>query len=124
MLTVTEKATGYIREALSRREDDSPEAVRISYASEAGYHLTLDNRKEGDHIFEQEGDSYLLVDPQVSEALESATLDLQDSPQGANLMLTGAPQPEGEEGETPPGAEAEAASGSPPEPEAKTEDDA
>jgi Fe-S cluster assembly iron-binding protein IscA len=98
MLTVTDKATAYLREALTRKKEGTPEALRVVYTEE-GYELTLDDPKEGDHIFEQEGQNYLLVDTEVGEALgEEATLDLQQTPHGTSLTLLGAlsPQPEAE----------------------------
>ena len=94
MLTVTGKATAYLRESLTRKKEGAPEAVRIVY-NEDGYQLTLDDPKEGDHIFEQEGQNYLLVDTEVGEALgEEATLDLQQTPHGTSLTLLGARSPE------------------------------
>ena len=96
MLTVTDKATAYLRAALTRKKEGTPEALRVVY-TEDGYELTLDNTKEGDHIFEQEGQNYLLVDPEVGEGLgEEATLDLQQTPHGTSLTLLGALSPEPE----------------------------
>ncbi len=107
MLTVTDKAAAYLREALTRKKEGAPEALRVVYTEE-GYELTLDDPKEGDHIFEQEGHNYLLVDTEVGEALgEEATLDLQETPRGASLTLLGAHSPEPEP-EPEPQAEAEA----------------
>ena len=97
MLTVTDMAAQYLRETLTRKEEDAPAALRIVY-SEDGYQLTLDDPKEGDQVFEHEGESYLLVDSGVGEALSDATLDVQESPQGTRLTLaTGStPQPQSE----------------------------
>jgi len=126
MLTVTDKATAYLREALTRKKEGTPEALRVVYTEE-GYQLTLDDPKEGDHIFEQEGQNYLLVDTEVGEGLgEEATLDVQETPHGTSLTLLGAlspePEPEAEpkaktkaKAKTKPKAEAE------PEPETETE---
>ena len=96
MLTVTDKATAYLREALTRKKEGTPEALRVVYTEE-GYELTLDDPKEGDHIFEQEGQNYLLIDSEVDEGLgEEATLDLQQTPHGTSLTLLGALSPEPE----------------------------
>ncbi len=106
MLTVTDKAAAYLREALTRKKEGTPEALRVVYPEE-GYQLTLDDPKEGDHIFEQEGHNYLLVDTEVGEALgEEAPLDLQETPHGTSLTLLGAHSPEPE---PQPEAETEAA---------------
>ena len=96
MLTVTDKATAYLRQALTRKKEGTPEALRVVYTEE-GYQLTLDDPKEGDHIFEEEGQNYLLVDTELGEALgEEATLDVQETPHGASLTLLGALSPEPE----------------------------
>ena len=94
MLTVTDKAAQYLREALGRRQDEMPEALRIVY-TEQGYQLRLDDPKQGDQVFEHEGQSYLLVGEEVSEALGGAMIDVHESPQGASLTLlaAGSPQP-------------------------------
>ena len=58
MLSVTDKAAQYVRETLKKRS--APGAVRI-VKTEDGYHLTLDEAKEGDQVFEHEGENYLLL---------------------------------------------------------------
>ena len=87
MLTVTDKAAQYLRESLTRREAGAPEALRIVQTDD-GYQLTLDNPKDGDQAFEQDGQNYLLLGEGVREALSSATLDVLESPQGLSLTLT------------------------------------
>jgi Fe-S cluster assembly iron-binding protein IscA len=93
MLTVTDTAAQYLRETLSRKEEGAPAALRIVY-SEEGYQLTLDDPKEGDQVYEHEGESYLLLDSEVGEALSDASLDVQDSPQGVRLTLAAGSTPE------------------------------
>ena len=87
MLTVTDKAAQYLRESLTRKETGAPETLRI-VQTEDGYQLTLDNPKDGDKVFEQEGQNYLFLDEAVGVALSDATLDVYESPQGLSLTLT------------------------------------
>ena len=87
MLTVTDKAAQYLRESLTRKEMGAPEALRIVQTDD-GYQLTLDNPKDGDHVFEQDGQNYLLLDSKVEEGLSDATLDVRESPGGLSLTLT------------------------------------
>ena len=56
--------------------------------TDGAYQLTLDNRKDDDQVFEQDGQNYLLLDSAVGEALSDATLDVHESPQGLSLTLT------------------------------------
>ena len=84
-MSVTDKAAQYVRETLKKRS--APGAVRI-VKTEEGYHLTLDEAKEGDQVFEHEGENYLLLDTEVGEALSNATLDVNESPEGTRLILS------------------------------------
>ena len=86
MLTVTSKAAQYVRETL-KKESGPGAAVRI-VKTEEGYHLTLGEAKEGDQVFEREGENYLLLDTEVGETLSSATLDVKESPEGTRLTLS------------------------------------
>ncbi len=85
MLTVTDKAAQFVRETL--KKESAPGTFRI-VGTEEGFRFTLDEAKEGDHIFEHEGENYLLLDTEVGEALSSATLDVQESPDGTRLILS------------------------------------
>ncbi len=85
MLTVTDKAAQYLREV--QKKENAPEVARI-VRTEEGFRFTLDEAKEGDQVFEDEGGSYLLLDTEVGEALSSATLDVKESPEGTRLTLS------------------------------------
>jgi Fe-S cluster assembly iron-binding protein IscA len=111
MLIVTDKAAQYLCETLTRKPEGSPEALRVVY-TEDGYQLTLDDTKDGDQVFEQEGKNYLFVDAQVGEALSDAKLDVQESAQGKRVTLLATKTPDSE-------PEAESESGAKPEPEPK-----
>ena len=114
MLTVTDKAAQFLRESLTHKKEGAPDTLRIVYTQE-GYQLTLDNPKEGDQVFEQEGQNYLLVDGEIGEALSDATLDVQESAKGTTLTLTATGTPERED------EESESKSESAPEPAPKPE---
>ncbi len=86
MLTVTDKAAQYFSETL--KKESAPGAVRIVKA-EKGYRIILDEAKESDQVFEHKGEAYLLLDTEVGEALSNATLDVQESPDGTRLTLSG-----------------------------------
>ncbi len=85
MLTMTDKAAQYFREAL--KKESAPGACRIVKA-EKGYRFILDEAKEGDQVFEHEGENYLLLDSEVGEALSNATVDVKESPEGTRLILS------------------------------------
>ena len=85
MLTVTDKAAQYVRGVL--KKESAPGAFRI-VNTEEGYRFTLEEAKEGDRVFEHEGENYLLLDTEVGEALSNATLDVHESPDGTRLTLS------------------------------------
>ena len=85
MLTVTDEAAQYLRETL--KEENAPGALRI-VKTEEGYRFTLDEAKEGDQVFEHEGENYLVLDTEVGEALSNATLEVQESPEGKRFNLS------------------------------------
>ncbi len=109
MLIVTDKAARHLCETLTRKPEGSPEALRVVY-TEDGYQLTLDDTKDGDQVFEQDGKNYLFVDAQVGEALSDAKLDVQESAQGKRVTLLATKTPD---------SEPDAESGAKPEPEPK-----
>ena len=88
MLTVTERATAYLRERLSDKREGLPQALRIVRTGDGGYDLTMDDPRADDQVFEQDGAAYLLVDPEVAESLEGAVVDVQESAHGPRITLT------------------------------------
>jgi len=94
MLTVTDRAVEFLRESLTRRQEGMPEALRIVYSDREGYQLTLDNPKDGDQVFKQDGESFLLLDAELSDLLSEAIVDIHESIQGPRLTLTTNKTPE------------------------------
>ncbi len=85
MLTVTDEAAQHVREMIMK--EGASGAARI-VRTEEGCHFTLDEAKEGDQVFEHEGENYLLLDTEVGLALSRATLDVKESPEGTRLTLS------------------------------------
>ncbi len=86
---MTDRAVRYLCESLTRKKEGAPEALRIVHIEEEGYQLTLDDAKDGDQLFEQEGVRYLILDTEMIEALADATVDVEESAMGRRLTLTG-----------------------------------
>ncbi len=88
MLTVTDRAAQYLSEALnSRGEELAGQALRVVFRN-GTYELTLDDPQETDAVFQVEGRSYLLVAPDVAEALSKASIDVHETEEGAPPRLT------------------------------------
>jgi Fe-S cluster assembly iron-binding protein IscA len=88
MLNVTDKATAVLRTALDESTREEQHVLRIE---RSGDNLTLriDEKRDGDQVVSDGGGDLLVVEPQVSDALDGATLDAVDSDQGARLVLKG-----------------------------------
>lgn len=87
MLTVTERAAAYLRERLSSKREGLPQALRIVRSADT-YDLMLDDPREDDEAFTEDGQTYLLIGAEITEALEGAVLDVQEGPQGPRITLT------------------------------------
>lgn len=94
MVKVTEhakQALGDLRtEAVSRlpeevKKDREPGLRLVIQGTQAG--LALDYAKEDDQVVEHEGHPVLLVDPQLSQILDGATVDVTDTPEGERLTI-------------------------------------
>jgi Fe-S cluster assembly iron-binding protein IscA len=86
MLNVTEPAGAHLARLLS--ESDAPEdsAARL-VSGQGGLTLQLDTPREGDELFEHDGRTILLIDPNVSELVEDKTLALHETEEGTALAL-------------------------------------
>lgn len=88
MLTVTDRAAQYLIEALSSREEElAGQSLRVVLRN-GSYELTLDDAQEADEVYQLEGKSYLLVAPDVAEALSKGTIDVHEAAEGAPPRIT------------------------------------
>ena len=88
MLNVTDKATAALRATLNESADDEQHCLRMEQSRE-GLALRIDERREGDQVVSDAGGDVLVVEPTISDALDGATLDAEDSPDGTRLILKG-----------------------------------
>jgi len=87
MLTVTEAAKDKLMEALLANTDDQEVGLRLSMEPPGKLGLMLDRESPGDSVVEHEGLKLLLVEHEVAELLQEATLDVQDTPDGPTLTI-------------------------------------
>ena len=87
MLTVTDSAAQLLSEAMSSRDEETAEMIRIAFI-DGEYSLTLDEPREDDAVIEHQSQGLLILDPEVSEALSDFTLDAQETAKGPCLSLT------------------------------------
>ena len=87
MLTVTEAAKAHIADLLQKAEAPDEASVRL-VRSPAGIELAIDQEKPGDTSFEHDTSTVLVVGEDVAPLLDQATLDIEQSEQGARLRLS------------------------------------
>ena len=95
MLTLTESASAHLNDLLAKSDAPDDAAARF-VPGEQGLRLVLDQPRDGDQTFDHEDKTVLVMEPQVAQFLEQATLDTEKTEQGEQLTLRG-PEPEAAE---------------------------
>jgi len=88
MFAITPGARAHLAlvlEAADVPDDDNP-VIRLFLGNE-GLGLALDLEKPEDTKFEHEGNTILVVDDKLTQALEGKTLDVEVTEQGESLTL-------------------------------------
>jgi Fe-S cluster assembly iron-binding protein IscA len=89
MLNVSQKAAAALHETLDQNQSDDDEVLRIAQ-TEQGLALAIGREHEGDQIVDHEDRHILAIDQSLSDALDGATLDLADTPEGPRLVFDAA----------------------------------
>jgi Fe-S cluster assembly iron-binding protein IscA len=87
MLTVTDEAKAKLRKTLLSNTDDREEGLRLKVKAPGKIGLVIDRQLPNDRVIEHEGLKILIVEYEIGELLNSATLDVQHSPEGEKLTL-------------------------------------
>ena len=88
MITVTESAKQQLGMMLVLVGAGPEVGLRLTATEPGQFGLAPDKEKEGDQVVEHEGSKVLLVDDEVSGALEGLTIDCEETPQGPRLVLS------------------------------------
>ncbi len=89
MLEVTESAAELLGEI--QKERDEPEKTLRLVKQDSGYELAFDEAQEGDQVVTHQEETVLLIDGELSTALDGVTVDRTDTPQGPRLTMSGPP---------------------------------
>lgn len=88
MVNVTERAKQEIRNALTANGVDDPGiGLRITCLASGDYTLSPDSEKQGDQVVQYEGSTVILLDEEVSQALEGKTIDSDETAEGPRLVI-------------------------------------
>lgn len=90
MITVTDTAKdmlhGIRAQAGVAEEDVTIRLVPVPEQNTIGF--ALQHPEEGDQLVEHQGETVAAIDQSVADALDGATLDAVDTPQGRQLAIT------------------------------------
>jgi Fe-S cluster assembly iron-binding protein IscA len=88
MLTVTEAAKQRLKETLLANTDDREAGLRLKMKSPGQLGLVLDRQLPADSIVEYKGLKVLLVEHEIADLLQEATLDVQNTSNGTKLAIS------------------------------------
>jgi Fe-S cluster assembly iron-binding protein IscA len=87
MLQVTERALEAIAQSLDVNAAEQEQALRLALTETGQLGLALDNPREGDEVVTKGERPVLLLEPEVSEQVDGAGLDVTEVPGGARLTV-------------------------------------
>ena len=88
MIHVTERAKQELKTILAKKVNWPGARLRLINRGMGKLGLGIDIEAPGDHVIEYQGDKILLVEPELADNLKSITLDVDDTPRGAGLVLS------------------------------------
>ena len=89
MVSVTEGARKELKRMLSEKVDWPGARMRLVDRGQGNIGLGIDIEVPGDHVVEYEGKKVLIIEPELATNLKGITLDVDDTPLGAELVLSG-----------------------------------
>ncbi|MFN3974641.1 MAG: hypothetical protein ACK4K2_05135 [Dehalococcoidia bacterium] len=88
MLTVTERASRELKQVLDNVEREANQCLRLITDPQGNFRLTLDVERENDQVVKHEDEAVLLIEHGISQHLEGAVLDVEDTPAGPALVIS------------------------------------
>ena len=87
MIHVTERAKQELKRILTRNVNWPGARLRLIDRGRGKLGLGIDIEVPGDQVIEYQGDKILLVEPALASNLKAITLDVDNTPQGAELVI-------------------------------------
>lgn len=88
MLDVTERARQELKRILSENIDMPQARLRIMDRGQGKLGLGVDIEAPGDRVVKYEGLTVLIVEPGLAANLKGVTLDVDDTSDGPNLVIS------------------------------------
>lgn len=91
MINVTERAKQELKRLLFQKVDLGVARLRLMDRGRGILGLGIDIEKPGDHTVEYEGAKVLVIEPEFAANLKGLTIDVEDTPEGAVLVISEEP---------------------------------
>jgi Fe-S cluster assembly iron-binding protein IscA len=89
MIQVTEQAKQELKRLYDTNVDWSGAFLRLMDRGQGKLGLGIDIEAQGDQAMEYEGTKVLIVEPGLASKLEKVTLDIDATPTGPELIISG-----------------------------------
>ena len=87
MISVTERAKHELRKLLSENVDWPEARLRLLDRGKGVLGIGIDIEMPGDYIVECEDRKVLVVEPELADNLNEITLDVDETPEGTELVI-------------------------------------
>lgn len=87
MINITKRAKQELSKILAKKVDWPGARLRLMDRGQGKLGLGIDIEAPGDHIVEYEGIKVLIVEPELAINLKGVVLDIDDTPEGAELII-------------------------------------
>lgn len=91
MINITKQAKQELRKILAKKVDWPGARLRLMDRGQGKLGLGVDIEAPGDHIVEYEGIKVLIVEPELAINLKGVVLDVNDTPEGVELIISERP---------------------------------
>jgi len=88
VIIVTDRAKEELKKALSDAEAEPGVGLRLDASAPGQFGLVPDRERGGDQVVEHEGTPVLYLSEELSSALDGATIDCRDTPEGQQLVIS------------------------------------
>ena len=88
MVEVIECARQELKRILTVNTEEPEACLRLTVNDQGQLGLAIDVEKQGDQAVEHEDSKVLLVENDLSDTLQGITIDVEDTPEGARLVIS------------------------------------
>ncbi len=88
MIHVTERARQELKRILAEKVEWPEARLRLMDRGQGKLGVGIDVEAPGDRVIEYEGTKVLIVEPELATNLKGVTLDVDDTPDGVELVLS------------------------------------